>query len=276
MDAILLRAAAALAAWAALAIMTCHLVLAPRRCRPATVVAAARRRRARDGRSPSGGAGWRERQRCLEMVRRTEQANATGRHGPLLALGVGAQPILLNFTSGLLLVLFRPFRVGRRARRREALQGRRDHGVLREGDRLHERARQHRQQRHPLRRLVLLELLSQRHLLSRARCPRGLDGELRPRARRDEQGSGRVRCAPPDCDRADGHTSGGSARGCVAAWKMCRVRPRRTSRAGESNGCSCCWSRRHVGPKPPPRKRRILNSLHEAQRRSTEQLEASN
>jgi small-conductance mechanosensitive channel len=30
----------------------------------------------------------------------------------LVALGVGAQPILANFTSGLLLVLFRPFRVG--------------------------------------------------------------------------------------------------------------------------------------------------------------------
>ena len=30
----------------------------------------------------------------------------------LVALGVGAQPILNNFTSGLLLVLFRPFRVG--------------------------------------------------------------------------------------------------------------------------------------------------------------------
>lgn len=30
----------------------------------------------------------------------------------LVALGVGAQPILYNFTSGLLLVLFRPFRVG--------------------------------------------------------------------------------------------------------------------------------------------------------------------
>jgi hypothetical protein len=115
MDATLLRYAASLSVWAALAIMTCHLVLGLlgdagllKWWRLGATETCARWSQPKWWRL--GGAS---RARCLEMVR-AEPSKLTRQvvTALLLALGVGAQPILLNFTSGLLLVLFRPFRVG--------------------------------------------------------------------------------------------------------------------------------------------------------------------
>ena len=80
LDATILTYTASLAVWLSLGIMACSFVLSAL---------------AEAGLS-SGGGGV------------TQQAMTT----LLVALGVGAQPILTNFTSGLILVLFRPFRIG--------------------------------------------------------------------------------------------------------------------------------------------------------------------
>ena len=80
LDATLLQYAASVAVWVSLAIMACNLVL--------------------NALSHAGVA--------FTSSGVTEHAMTA----LLVALGVGAQPILTNFTSGLLLVLFRPFRVG--------------------------------------------------------------------------------------------------------------------------------------------------------------------
>ena len=80
LDATLLTYTASLAVWLSLGIMTCRFVLSAL---------------AKAGVSSGGGSV-------------TDQAITAF----LLALGVGAQPILTNFTSGLLIVLFRPFRIG--------------------------------------------------------------------------------------------------------------------------------------------------------------------
>ena len=114
LDATLLRYVYSLSVWASLAVMTYSLVLqvlvhthvlgANASGLVGTTEVCVRWSRAR-----WYGGGQRT---CLERRVEFSKVMEQAFTALLVTLGVGVQPILLNFASGLLLVLFRPFRVG--------------------------------------------------------------------------------------------------------------------------------------------------------------------